>query len=637
MHSKHILSLPAAALLALTATAQEETEATHFTPHVRSIHGLESPSGLAYGPAGLLWIVEQSADRVRAFDAEGVEQKRLGGRGSGAGELIAPSDVAVAADGTVFVVDTGNHRICRFDASGASAGAWGAWGNGPGEFHYPTGVDVREDRVAVADSGGDRVQVFDVSGKHLMTAGRYGHGDGELARPVQVAFADDGGLYVSDGDHHRVVRFDADGKHATAWGEWGYFPGLFSSPAGIEVWGGRVFVADVDNHRVQVYTPDGDLIYRFGLHAIRPREGRGRLHYPVDVAVAADGSRVAIAEPYDDRVQILGRAPGEEPDEPIGGIGQPAPHYGFQIDLSGQLGVIVEPETHTVGVYDLRIDVPVRIGMLGGFGRTLGLFNRPTGCAIDEASQKILVCDTAGRRLHEARLGLDLEAELRQYPELGDYVKMLDFEALGRAFAEEPLEFTVRPIAVQIAQSGEVFVLDGGNERVFVFGDDLAFRRSFGGHGGEREQLSRPTDMELSPDEKQLFVVDSQKGRIVAFSVAGEMVADIGVEELQEPFDVTFDANGRMFVTDVRRHQVLRFADGKLEHAWGKRGIQRMHFLKPRGLAFDGKGRLLVIDHGNHRGTIMSADGEYEGSFGSRFYTKPARRPELYKPEDYVE
>ena len=33
----------------------------------------------------------------------------------------------------------------------------------------------------------------------------------------------------------------------------------------------------------------------------------------------------------------------------------------------------------------------------------------------------------------------------------------------------------------------------------------------------------------------------------------------------------------------------------------------------------------------------MTTTGEYVNSFGSRFYTKPARLPQTYDPQDYEE
>jgi hypothetical protein len=54
---------------------------------------------------------------------------------------------------------------------------------------------------------------------------------------------------------------------------------------------------------------------------------------------------------------------------------------------------------------------------------------------------------------------------------------------------------------------------------------------------------------------------------------------------------------------------------------------------RPTGLAFMEDGRLLVLDHGHHRGQIFTADGEYLAAFGARLYTRPTRGVEPFAPE----
>jgi sugar lactone lactonase YvrE len=92
-------------------------------------------------------------------------------------------------------------------------------------------------------------------------------------------------------------------------------------------------------------------------------------------------------------------------------------------------------------------------------------------------------------------------------------------------------------------------------------------------------------------------------------------------------------ADGSVFVTDAATHRVVKFdRDGNVLRAWGRQGLGAGEFYKPRGVTIDGAGRLIVIDHGNHRGQIFSQDGEFIEAFGSRFFTKPARGPERRRP-----
>ena len=67
-------------------------------------------------------------------------------------------------------------------------------------------------------------------------------------------------------------------------------------------------------------------------------------------------------------------------------------------------------------------------------------------------------------------------------------------------------------------------------------------------------------------------------------------------------------------------------AGGKPLGSFGRPGLGRVEFFKPRGLAFDARGRLVVVDWGNHRGQILTGDGEFVGSFGARLFVQPTLR-----------
>jgi DNA-binding beta-propeller fold protein YncE len=102
-------------------------------------------------------------------------------------------------------------------------------------------------------------------GKLLASFGEQGK-PGEDAthfnKPTDVAFAPNGDVYVSDGyGNSRVVRFSHDGKYLGAWGKKGTGEGEFNLPHAVVVdRRGRVYVADRENARIQVFTPEGKFI-----------------------------------------------------------------------------------------------------------------------------------------------------------------------------------------------------------------------------------------------------------------------------------------------------------------------------------------------------------------------------------------
>ena len=162
----------------------------------------------------------------------------------------------------------------------------------------------------------------------------------------------------------RIQAFEKNGRLRTTWGQWGSFPGLLDGPSGIAWAGGCVFVAEHNNHRIQRFDPDGAALGQWGLHAMRPREGQGKLHYPYDVTLNNDATTAVVCEAFEDRVQVFKwGAPGEErlqPDARLLGASV-APHYGRRLDTALDLLVLLEPVTHSILVFDFDADEPITL------------------------------------------------------------------------------------------------------------------------------------------------------------------------------------------------------------------------------------------------------------------------------------
>lgn len=606
-------------------------QGTRLGEYLATLDGLDEPRAAAIDARGRILVVERGADRVRVFEPDRTRSTTFGRSGSGPGELLRPSGVALGSQGRVVVADTGNHRLAVFDAEGAPLATFGHLGADPGELHTPLGVAADGGRIAVADSENGRVQTFDWGGNPLAVLGA-----GALARPVDVAFGEGGVLFVADADRHRIERFDADGRALGGFGDYGWSPGLFSTPMAVVQGAGALYVADGDNHRVQVFDADGTFLHKWGVHAIRPGEGEGKLHYPTHLALAPDGELAALVEPLDGRVQLFGPAEGENPEARLRlSAGQPSPHYGNDLHAFGDLMVIVEPETATVDVFDLQWSEPRLVSKVGSFGDGLGLLRRPMGVALGPP-RSLLVCDAAGPTLQLVRLRGEPGDEVEFDPEMAVFVKQLDFARLGRALSDVELEWLVEPRAVARAPGGEILVLDGRNERVLVLDEHLVYRRSFGGHGEEPGRLRRPTALAFAPDGERVYVVDADNRRVQVLDPDGRPFGVLaGGPGLDDPFGIAVTADGHVWVSDAAADRLLVWdGAGRFVRALGRTGLGRLEFRDPRALAVDGQGRIVVLDHGNHRGQVLDAEGGWIGAFGSRLYTKPARLPETVDPAE---
>ncbi len=171
------------------------------------------------------------------------------------------SGVAVNSKGRIYMLHRAEHPVVCFEPTGEYVRSWGSDLIGSG---HGLRID-RDDNVWVTDTGHHLVYKFDPQGELLLALGQAdkpGLGTGQFDKPTDVNFGPQGEIYVTDGyGNSRIMKFTAQGKFLTTWGEPGDGPGQFNAPHAVVVDGnGRVLIADRDNERIQIFTPDGKLL-----------------------------------------------------------------------------------------------------------------------------------------------------------------------------------------------------------------------------------------------------------------------------------------------------------------------------------------------------------------------------------------
>jgi DNA-binding beta-propeller fold protein YncE len=173
----------------------------------------------------------------------------------------AVSGVAVDAKDQVWIYTRAKPPVQVYTAGGKFVRAWGS--DVIGTAHClrfdPQG------NVWVSDIGNHVVMQFTPEGKLLRTLGTRGEPGNDqthLNKPTDMAVTPGGDVYVSDGyGNDRVVHFDKQGRFVKAWGKLGTGPGEFSLPHSIALDSqGRVYVADRNNVRIQVFDADGKFL-----------------------------------------------------------------------------------------------------------------------------------------------------------------------------------------------------------------------------------------------------------------------------------------------------------------------------------------------------------------------------------------
>jgi hypothetical protein len=168
--------------------------------------------------------------------------------------------VAIDARDNVYLFTRGEHPIIVLDRDGNVLRTWGY-----GMFTRPHGLSIGADEcIYCTDDGDHSVRKCTLDGKLLMTLGVPGRPAPFMSgqafhRCTHTALSPEGEVYVSDGyGNARIHKFAADGRLLTSWGRSGCAPGEFYLPHNLicdaEGW---VYVADRENHRVQVFDADG--------------------------------------------------------------------------------------------------------------------------------------------------------------------------------------------------------------------------------------------------------------------------------------------------------------------------------------------------------------------------------------------
>ena len=252
------------------------------------------------------------------------------------------TSVAVDSQDRVYVFNRGEHPVIVFDRDGRFLDAWGE-----GLFVRPHGIWIgADDTLYLVDDADHTVRQFTPQGELLMTLGESGcasetgcvgndyrtiqAGGAPFNQPCDLVIGRSGDLFVADGyGNARVHRFSADGALKASWGEPGDAAGQFNLPHGIGVDSqGRLFVADRENSRLQVFSEDGALLTEW-TNVVRPTQvffdqednvyvselGRRAGLFPwMELDSTTTGGRVSV---FDSNGQLLARlGGGDNPCEP---------------------------------------------------------------------------------------------------------------------------------------------------------------------------------------------------------------------------------------------------------------------------------------------------------------------------------
>ena len=162
-----------------------------------------------------------------------------------------------------------------------------------GDLKGPWGIAVREGgEVVVAERDGGCVSI--ISNCREKTCLGY------LKSPTGVAIDLNDNILVVDSEKHCIHQFSKAGEYNVGSGGNGYLQ--FQSPKGIAIHPltNRIYVADSENHRIQILEPSLDHHYTFGSEGLQSEQ----FDLPYDVAIDRKG-HVYVADRRNDRIQVF--------------------------------------------------------------------------------------------------------------------------------------------------------------------------------------------------------------------------------------------------------------------------------------------------------------------------------------------
>lgn len=299
-----------------------------FVDGPRGAAEFDTPTGIAAGPDGTLYVSESRNHRIRAISPDGGVSTLAGcgptgqtngdyRNGDGTHACFdSPTGIALGQDGLLYVADSGNSAIRRVTLGGhVTTYVGGESGKVDGSLHaarlsYPEGVAFAPDgTLYVADSGNDRVCSITSAGVTTIASG--------IKWPTGITVGGDGTVYVIASGEGRI--YSISGGISTVLADQSGTDGNRDGPAaqallrpasGLALVGRTLLFSDTANNAVRILDLDTHTIRRFaGTGHYGAALGSGReaeLVLPRGLALL--GGNVLLADSGNHRVVSLGSA-----------------------------------------------------------------------------------------------------------------------------------------------------------------------------------------------------------------------------------------------------------------------------------------------------------------------------------------
>ncbi|XP_011406430.1 PREDICTED: tripartite motif-containing protein 2-like [Amphimedon queenslandica] len=212
--------------------------------------------------------------------------------------MSKPIGLTVSKDKIIVLTDY--NELIMLDKNGNNPKVYKQTTNGHHRFSFTRDAAVTPDGCLLMT---DKYSILKVSmdGKLLKAIGCRGNGREQFDNPFGITIDEKTGkVYVADLNNHRIQVLNRDYSYSHHFGSRGQAMGQFNQPNGIALDSqGNVFVTDTFNHRIQKFSPDGKCILCFGSEGSNP----GQFHLPERIVIR--NGYVYITEHKNSRVSVF--------------------------------------------------------------------------------------------------------------------------------------------------------------------------------------------------------------------------------------------------------------------------------------------------------------------------------------------
>ncbi len=180
-------------------------------------------------------------------------------------------------------------------------------------------------------------------------------------------------------------------------------------------------------------------------------------------------------------------------------------------------------------------------------------------------------------------------------------------------------EFENQPHSITQDEDGNLYV--SATCRVYVFEPSGAFRYRFGECNGDPDQIGDTRGIHYSPVTDRLYISDLFSDIVRIYTKAGTFESSFGSAgtgngQFDDPFGITTDAEGNIYVMDTNNHRAQKFtSSGTFITSYGSSsGPEELVY--PKDMIILSNGDVLIASQNGQRVKRFANDGTYLSEWG---------------------